>query len=505
MKATKKIISVLLALIMVMGMPSAVFAADSYTITITNAKADHTYEAYQIFTGDLYERTDADGETVYGLTNIVWGSGVTAAGKDALGTAKTNAKALKTTSQAEAFAAAVSPYLANPAATAKGTTELSVTEPGYYLIKDQDNTVPKGDSYTEYILKVVGNVEVEAKDGTTQVIKQVKDVNDSKGTASDWQGSADYDIGDKVPFKLTATLASNVTAYDTYKVVFNDTLAAGLSYDGNLTVKIDGEDVTDDFTVTASGQNLTVSCSDVKALDAGNGSVITVEYDAELNTNAVIGEAGNLNTVYLTYSNDPNHSAAGDSNKTGDTPEDYAIVFTYKAVLDKVDGEGQPLSGAQFTLEKWIADADSKDGGSWSAISTQAETKVMDEDGQTVKSYTFEFKGLDDGTYRLTESTTPDGYNTIDDVIFEINATHNIDVAGAGHVTVLSGDVTEGDLTFTATASTGTLASTVINEDGSLLPSTGGMGTTMLYIGGAVLIIGAAIMLFARRRSEEEN
>ncbi|MCI7742059.1 MAG: isopeptide-forming domain-containing fimbrial protein, partial [Clostridiales bacterium] len=308
MKHAKKLASLLLALVMVFALATTAFAAETYSITINNSAEGHTYEAYQIFTGDLHEGV---------LSNIKWGSSVSVAGQTALGDAAAKAETLKTEADAKAFAKEVAPYLTAAASSADTVTDgkyvISDLTAGYYLVKDQDGSLTGGaDAYTEYIIKVVRDTTATPKSSVPTVEKKVEDTNDSTGATSGWQDSADYDIGDSVPFQLKATLAKNVSAYSTYKVVFHDTLSKGLTYNNDAKVYIDGTEA-EGFTVTATVNadgttTLTVSCDDVKALGAGNESVITVEYTANLNANAVIGSAGNPNKVYLEYSNNPNKS-----------------------------------------------------------------------------------------------------------------------------------------------------------------------------------------------------
>ena len=511
MKHIKKLASLLLVLVMVFALATTAFAEETtYSITINNSAKDHTYEAYQIFTGDLSGTT---------LSNIVWGSGVSEAGQTALGDAAAKAETLKTEADAKAFAKAVAPYLTTAAGSANTVTDgkyvISGLAAGYYLVKDQDGSLTgDNDSYTEYIIQVVGNVTATPKSDVPKVQKKVKDINDSTDTTkTDWQDSADYDIGDSIPFQLKATLANNVSSYTTYKVVFHDTLSKGLTYNNDAKVYIGGTE-TNGFTVTATVNadgttTLTVSCDDVKALGAGNSSVITVEYTAKLNENAVLGSAGNPNKVYLEYSNNPNKSESGENHETGKTPEDTVIVFTYQTIINKVDSENKPLTGAAFKLEKLIK---GKDG----AADTWTTVKEFTVD-ETTTSFTF--SGLDDGQYKLTETKTPAGYNTIDPIYFVIEATHDVtadaptlktlnayltDANGNKQTEMKDGESVNIDL-GTVDLTAGSITTTVVNKSGSELPSTGGIGTTIFYVLGSVLLVGAAVLLITKKRMSAEK
>ncbi len=511
----KKLISMILALAMMLSLGAAVAEETLYTITIENAATGHTYEAYQIFTGDLYEGV---------LSNIVWGTGVTEyVGR---GDAAARAEALTTANAAE-FAKEVGAHLSETKATStyveavkdeKGNVvtpayyTITGLKAGYYLVKDTDNSLSGAhDAHTSFILVVVKDETVAPKSSVPTVEKKVDDENDSVKDAegvdgedqTKWQDSADYDIGDAVPFKLTATLGSDLTGYDTYKVVFHDTLSAGLTYNDDFRVTIDGNDVTDSFTATYVGTALTFSCDNVLALGAEAGSVIEVIYTATLNEKAVIGAAGNPNTVYLEFSNNPNWEADGedDEEPTGETPKDKVIVFTYQVVVNKVaqkykDGEAvkdeqgnlvyEELPGAGFTLYKWDAEKNE-----WATIGDELSGDNMPP---------FVWKGLDAGKYKLEETTTPVGYNTIDPIEFTITAEHDV-LSDNPQLTALSGNVTSGVAKFTADKTTGSLTTTVINQKGATLPSTGAQGTKMIYMVGGILVAAAVVLLIAKRRA----
>lgn len=486
----KRFVSVILALAMVFALGINAYAAETekaaaqtFTITINGDKPGHTFEAYQIFAATLF--VNAEGQKV--LSDIKWGSGVTADGQTALGNAVDNAKSLKDDKTAREFANKVAQYLdstnAKASTFANGKYTISGLEAGYYLVKDKNNTVPEGDAYTSYILEVVGNVDVKPKSGVPQVVKKVQDTNDSTGVTTGWQDSADYDIGDKVPFQLTATLAGNVSSYNTYKIVFHDKLSPGLTFDNNAKIMFGGQDVKSHFDVQYNEQtgDLTITCNDVKQFGATDNSVITVEYTARLNEKAVVGHVGNPNQVHLEFSNNPNPEGAG---SVGNTPVDKVIVFTYEVVVNKVDEKNAPLTGAGFTLFK-------KDkNGEFQKIGDEVKG-----DGKTQFTWT----GLDDGDYKLEETTTPNGYNTMEPIIFTITAVHD-ETSDNPALTQLTGTND-----FNGNHTTGKLEATVVNHPGLVLPSTGGVGTTMFYVVGGILILMSGALLFVKKRKTSND
>lgn len=459
--------------------------------TITGPKNGHTYEVYQIFTGDL-----ADGK----LSNVKWGS---ATAKN--GTAATDAE-LKTVTDlasksvndnAQATANAIAAYLksdAQPTATIDDTNPTAQVPSGYYLIKDKNNTVPDGQAATTYIVTVAGNVTITPKSDVPSFEKKLKDTNDTTGETSDWQDAADWDMGDDVPFKLEGTVASNYASYKTYYFAFHDVEERGLTFNkDSVKVYVDNTAITSDYEVVtedlADGCTFEVKFADLKQISAVKaGSKIRVEYTSKLNENAVIGEQGNVNKAKLQYSNNPNDEQGGENGPTGETPWDNVIVFTYKTVINKVDDKNQLLKGAEFTLSKKM-----KDG------STTTVAVVKDSEGTT-----FTFNGLDDGDYVLTETKTPAGYNSIKPITFTVTANHTITWEGEDRDTILtslSGNAASGEITFTPTDDKSELDTSVVNKPGSSLPETGGMGTIVLYAAGAVLVIAAGVYFGLKKKN----
>lgn len=214
------------------------------------------------------------------------------------------------------------------------------------------------------------------------------------------------------------------------------------------------------------------------------GNAISVEYTAKLLTGAKIGSAGNENASHITFSNNPNNKGS-----RGKTPDLKVKVFTYQLVVNKVDEAQNPLKGAKFTLSKL-----DKTDGKYKPVPTQ----VDDVDLMTVSKdgTTFTFKGLDEGKYMLKESKAPTGYTKISDIEFEISSTTDND---AQSLIGLSGKADDGTVEFAQNVDDGSLTTTIQNKSGSVLPSTGGMGTTVLYVGGAALVEVAVIGLAKRR------
>lgn len=497
MKTLKKAMSVLVSLLMIFTFALPAFADSATTYTITAPATTHQYEIYQIFTGDLHEENGAKI-----LSNVKWGAnGTGTVGNAVDSTIIAELTGVNTGTDREKLDV-VERYakLNNPVATiTKGATYSAVA--GYYLIKDEDNTVSGTDTYTTYIVQVVGDVTITPKGNVPSFEKKVKDTNDTTGATSDWQGSADYDIGDKVPFKLEGTVASNYADYKTYYFAFHDQAETGLTFDkDSVKVYVDGNEITSGYSVESSPADKDTfdvvfdNLKNITAVDIKAGSKITVEYTATLNKDAVPGSQGNVNKAKLEFSNNPNEQQTGVGKpETGETPWDNVIVFTYQVVVNKVKADGTtPLTGAEFTLEKVH-----KDG-------TKTSITAVKSNGDT----TFTFKGLDDGDYILTETVTPATYNTIEPIRFTVTADHKITWSSEARdaiLTSLSGNTASGKITFTPSADKSELATKVINQSGATLPGTGGIGTTIFYVIGGLLMAAAAVLLITKKRMNSDK
>lgn len=577
MKKARKLTAVLLSLVMLLALAVPASAAVNYSITIQNNKEGHTYEAYQIFAGTV-SSDDPTAGNVQGpmLGDITWGSGVDEARhaellaalqadatigvlegmRDAADAAAVAAALDGATAEiAAAFADVVSDYLAKTPTRdtnimTAGTYVIEGLPAGYYLVKDKDGSLQgEADTATDYIVQVLGNVTMEPKDSDIPTLeKKVAEqgkgdegkYDQDGGYGTHYNDVADWNIGDRVPFKLIGSIP-DMDAYDTYQYIFHDTISAGLRLDmASFDVYVAQEKNQDpvalgwteipaanyELTPTADGFTLTIAnLKNFPYVNEEGRKYILVFYDAWLNEDAVIGLDGNPNTAYLEFSNNPN----GDG--TGRTEDDKVIVFTYELDGTKVDGETRAaLQNAQFVLLNGAKSeaamvVDGKVTG-WVKVGSEAaaaEEQIPETYEEWVERYgdqnviftsaadgTFKIAGLDDGTYHLLEIKAPNGYNLLEDPVeLVISATTangqdwNSGIAADAltglTITVDNGAVQNGDL------DTGIVNVTVENNQGATLPETGGMGTTLFYIIGGLLVVGAGILLVVRIRMKAHN
>lgn len=460
---------------------------------------------------------------------------------------------------AEKFAAAMEPIFTIAAVTddyTDGKYELTLPTAGYYLIK---NTVipaasaDKGTSYTKFILRVSEtSTTVTPKTDAPTLEKKIwhndtvaePTIENAAPTGDGWGDVGDNQIGDTV-YYYTKTSVPDMSNYDTYKYIIRDQMSAGLTM-GDVTnivyvpktagassidIKANADIIMgDDADTTDFTETFYVSFADLKDVLKTNadGGYIYTYYTATLNKDALVSNSANAtqhndNTAYLTYSNNPNHSGSGD-NETGDTPKDTVYDWTLTFNGSKVDEKKDPLTGAGFTLYAGSGESVSADpiklvaitdltqvngvtadeNTNYYRIATAAEiadssvtkvTEMLQSEGKTK----FMILGLDDAkSYTLKETTTPATYNTGDDIVInKLNTTYNDD---GNEMTALTADITNEGV-----ASTGVENSVQIqNKKGSTLPSTGGIGTTMFYVGGGVLVAGAGVLLITKKRAKKD-
>ena len=495
----KRSFNFVISMFVIIGMIFSSFALNAtnaeenkYTLTLEGLKG-HELEIYQIFTGDIAEK---DGNKV--LSNIKYGS----SWKNKNGIVEDSFLG-KFNNEKTALAIAkgllknnnnISPMNINPTDDGNNVVFKNL-DPGYYLVRDKDGSQNKGNkengAYTLYILKMVGDATAKAKIGVPTVEKFVKEVNDTTGENS-WKKTADHDIDDEVEFKLEATLPENYDKYKKYKLIFHDELSNGFDYvdfsaKGSCTINGSEKKINISYLPVKPNNknNFTITIDDLKSQENLNGlkagDKIVVTYKAKLNENAVIGGEGNPNTVYLEYSNNPNKDDDGD---TGKTPKDEVRVYTYKLIINKTDGKNA-LEGAEFKLQKKI-NGEYKD---YSNNFVMQENKTQ-----------FIATGLDAGDYKIIETKTPNGYNTIKDIEFKIDAAHTKENNGEFKLSRLLAKSPTGNsdsegssvingVELNNDTNAGSLTGNIVNKKGSTLPETGGMGTKMIYVGGSLFVL----------------
>lgn len=547
MKNAKRIASLLLALVMVLSMATVAFAEGEA----------YQYEIYQIFTGNFEENVLTDvkwGANGNGTADTAVDSAVLEA-LEAVASATTNSEKLDLIDDYVNFASTPIDTLA----TNDTTAAVEGLATGYYLVKDVDGTQDgENQAYTSYVVKVVdGTLTINRKASYPEVDKvildngEVKENQVSIGDTINYQftGTVASNIGeyDSYYYVFTDTMDKGLTYTNNVAVTVNGVDATDYFY-------INATDYD-----AENGTTLTVGIVDLLALELLEGEAavgeitpateIVVTYTAVLNENAVVGTDGNKNDVYLTYSNNPNDDADGDkattpppenpedepetTNPTGNTPESKVYTYTTELVIVKVDENGNRLTGAAFkiegtsvnkvvvTTESFVEDAngtyykladgsyttEAPDGTNDEAYADTAKTYAKTTTTEvkdvatdvSIESYVgddgvLKFTGLGTGTYVITETVTPEGYNSIEPMTVKIDW-----LADGEDCTWIYTGTTEyvededGDPVYTNVL-------TITNYAGTTLPETGGMGTTLFYIIGGVLVVAAFVLLVTKKR-----
>ncbi len=474
MRNMKKLASLLLALTLVFALAIPAMAAETTgSITVENAKTGETYKAYKIF--DVVYN---DGKTAYAYSikgNSEWFNtvktyaDVTTNGVTLTASAADNNVYIVETTNA--FSPAKFAATLSSATTGKTGTELTISngkatatglDLGYYFV-----TTTTG---------ALCNLT------TTNPSASIYDKNDVPFGKTDDDESVE--VGQVVNYTVTGKVP-NTTGFTTFTYKIEDTMSAGLTFNKNVKVYIGNVEQTEHVTITykADGNNLTdnqyVVSIDVMQLQTKVNQEIKLTYTATVNEQAV-SKIENNNAV-LTYSNNP-----ADSTSTA-TKNDKETVYTAKIVIDKYEtgNKNTKLQGAKFVLYKEVEGAkkyykydETADKVSWVDSITDATEVTTDANGAA------NFIGLEDGTYYLHETAAPAGYNLLKE-----------DVS----VTINGANATETDL------SSLTATSKIANSTGSELPSTGGMGTTLLYTIGGILVLAAVVLLITKKRMSAAN
>lgn len=473
MKHAKKLASLLLALVMVLSLATTAFAeGETGSITINDAVVGQTYTIYQIL--DLESYNASANAYAYKATTA-WNTFINS---DAIkGTyVEVDAQGYvtwKDGADAAAFAKAAQKYakdnsIANQGSVTATTTTVSFTglDLGYYLVDSTLGTLCSLDTTNP-------DVVMEEKNEVPTNVKTVEE--DSTGNYGE---KNDADIGQTVNFKSTITAQAGAENY-----VFHDTMSAGLTYTGVTGITLNGTAVdASNYTVVTTG--LTDGCTfEVRFTQAFCDTLkandqIVISYTATLNENAVIAGEGNPNTSKVSY---------GDSSNTKYTPDSQTKTYTWDVDVFKYTMNGETekaLAGATFTLSKNSDGSNPialvSEGNNVYRVAKTGETGTVTEI-TTDTTGKFTIKGLDADTYYLTETAAPAGYNKL-----------------AGPVTIVIGE--NGVVNGTTEAPQGVDEVKVLNQSGTELPSTGGMGTTIFYVVGSILVLAAVVLLITKKR-----
>lgn len=492
MKYTKKLLSLVLVLVLALALAVPGFAAQTVdsglngtgTITITNATLEETYSIYKVFDA-TYAGSDNASYTIKSDSPwypIVSGNADMFTLTASAGDSSVFVVSFKQGVTGEAVRDYLAGQVSNVAAdaTAEATdVEVQFTDVayGYYLVK---STLNGGGTVT------VTNAKPDAT---------VIDKNQEPGTgASKTAGDEDYEIGETIPFTVTFIATNYDGAKDIGEYYVKDTMPSGMELIvDSLVVKVNNSELkkayTENSDTTAAGFDITIPWQDENGdFLYTSPSTVTVTYSAKLTATAGIDGDGVTNTAIIDW----------DVNSDGSEVKTPETVYTYALAIKKVDKQGNPLAGAEFEL---------KNGDAVVKVSGSNGNYVVDPNGTATitspESGLIVIKGVDGDDYTLTETKAPAGYNLMTESL-----TVTPELIGMTTTTVTkhldeNGKVVDEETSIPVTIELGDVAATpvfVVNFTGTELPSTGGMGTTIFYTLGGVLVVGAAILLVTKKR-----
>lgn len=496
LKNIKKIFTFAMAGSMLVTSSQVAFAADEdTTITIEQAKGNE-YKAFKLM------NLKTDGEHYSYSINAIYKDIIVESIQEIdanadVSTDENIIKYLETLTDARTFADKVYIKIKAQNIAAELTTTTGVfgeATQGYYLIAET-GTIASGTDRTLVMLDTLGqtNITVTEKRGVPTLDKVIVENN------TDVE-HIDAGLNDEVTYKLTGTMPENIDSYGKYKYIIHDTLPAGLTYKEVSSITINGTTLEnpDSFEVkNPTDCTIEFKFDDIKATAKAMGitlnadTEVVIQYKATVNKDAIVGNPGNQNTAHLEFSNDPY-----DDGSTENTPGDDAKVFTFAVAINKVDKDSQPLTGAEFKLQKKV------DGVYVDMIvDTNVEYK-KNEDGTI-----FTFEGLDVGEYKLIESTVPTGYNKADDVEFKIESTYENGAVKTLTVYDKDGNIIgqtsleDENAVFSIDSSNGVMSTDVINTTGIKLPSTGSTGAIIVYCAsGITMTLCIASFVIAKKK-----
>lgn len=501
MKCTRKLASLLLALVMVFALATTAFAQDvtvtggTGSITISNAAKGETYTIYKLFDATV----NADGSSI-AYTGTIPDSLKDYFSADANGYISATSAAKDGENMSEGLKTALKAWTATAADAATATSDGSALNfkelaYGYYVV-----TTTQGDQVIS-VDSTMPNVTIVDKNSSTP-----KDL--SKAASSN-----DVSIGDTVTytvsFKTSNYYGAGTEAKEIVSYTIEDTLPEFLS---NVTVTSiivdnDGSDTTTNDRTTVTDQfadkKIVIDWYDEvnNKFLYDNGATVTITYTAVVTDKAAIDGNGNTNKVTVTWTTKGGDEPGPDKVETEET------IFTYAIALKKVNNKGVALPGAVFEFPFYVkstADAN----GAYIYAGTTAGAGLTNQI-TTPDSGVIVVKGVKSGSYEITEVTAPAGYNkltapvTVQAVKTSSTSTHTtVYLDKDGNVVDVSAKEIEVKVDIDTIAAT---AVVVVNKAGTELPSTGGMGTTVFYVLGTVLVLGAVVLLVTKKRMSDAN
>lgn len=470
----KSKIGMLLTIVMLLSIAVPVFAApQTGDLTINGTTAGKVYDLYKVFdlthSGDNYSYTVTDefanffADEKYGDNPVAYvenlkgnADGLANLAKDLLAWAIANNK---------------------PTKTVTGTADTTIVNDldyGYYLMNPNGGSNPTGNYGTMFSLGTVSGEDKEI-----QLKAEYPTIDEVIVEGEEEVDTNEASIGDDVNYKIT-TKVPDTTGYKKYVFNVHDRLSKGLTFNNDVEIMI-GEEVLNkdsDYNLTlgtgANGET-TFKIEFLNVIDwiYDVGEEIVITYTAELNENAEIGMEPNTNNVKLEYSTDPKQDEGGTPEET---PEEETKTYTTGLEIYNKDSDGNVLTGAGFGIKRAGED-------------DYLYNATVDENGH------WKYDGLGAGDYVLVETTVPDGYNKMDDVEFTITFDKN----------AAEGEKFSIDPEDFATKLNDYFTATIVNESGATLPGTGGIGTTIFYTLGTILVLGAGILLIAKRRMASQK
>lgn len=500
---TRVLTATILAMFVLISMTAPGYAADDCTITINNTNEavsmnGHTYTAYKIFDVTY----DADSGYDYTLAEPFddYFEGLDATelpdsyGADLDAKAYTYVSKLSGDEELQEFARAI--YDAKGTATGKSVTvdDAEATSavidgltPGYYLVYDEgnpDTSAPNAEKAIANIALTTAapDATINLKASVPTIDKKITGVSDDATNDAAAQGEAGVSakIGQHVGFQIDS-IVPDLTSYTDYTYKVTDTMTEGLTPDNNVKVTIGSDDVTSDCDITIDGQVTTVIVPFDTLKDYDKDTPITITYSATVNANAEVypSQDGNSNEAKLEYSNSISETT------TEETPGTTVNIYLFTLEVTKVNADDEALANAEFTLKdsdgNYIPVTLDNTTGRYTVSATLAANEdnakvVSDASGKVY------IDGIAAGSYTLTETQAPEGYNALKEPVdIEIVVTYDSD----GEVDTVTGNSVK-----------------VINKAGGILPETGGMGTYIFLAGGAVLMVAAVVLVSKKKKSE---